>query len=804
VSAGAPTANRPGTVWSFPRWWSSATPVAEGDRPLVRLITFAAFAGYGVVRWATLMRPAPGWRLAGLVIVAIALAAAGPLLARQSRLLAAGVAFLLLLVCIPIAGLRWHLFTHLRIAVSADRIGTGLQTLPNTLVPYLGTSHDVRLVIVLGAAVLLLDAAAVLAFAPGSFGDGRRAAAALPLTALAVVPSTLIRPELPYLQGLLLFGLLAAFMWAERVRTDAAASAIVIVAVAGLAGAIAAPRVDRGKPWLDYRAWAGTAASTRIDTFDWNQTYGPLRWPKSGHAVLSVHARTADYWKAEDLDTFNGYAWVAGTPAIASVLPQPSASSLARWTQTLQVTILGMQTNDVIAAGYASEPSGIPGGLSEGDDPGTWLAGRALGPGASYEISAYSPHPTAAQLTDAGRHYPARALSNELTLGLPLGERVVTTPPTLLAPRGQSIRVGSTPVTFPVFGSHARATIGSTEVGNSVASVAPRVVETSPPGHTSASAADLIDRSPYGPAYRLARRLAAGARTPYAFVAAVQAYLAHGFTYDQTTPVRRYPLESFLFSTKQGYCQQFSGAMAMLLRMGGIPARVGSGFTSGTYDASDHRWVATDIDAHAWVEAWFPTYGWVRFDPTPVTAPARGGAVAPPILKPVPGQTANASAALRREIGNAAGAGSVAHHASSGGISPWLIVLGAALLAAVLWPAARVLRSSAGGGDLLSELERALARTRRPLEDGVTLAALEQRMHTAPEAAGYVRALRMARYGATGEHPTASQRRALRQELALGLGLSGHIRALWALPPWLPGRHPGHAEPGHGPRPPRP
>ena len=103
--------------------------------------------------------------------------------------------------------------------------------MPNALVPYVGTSHAIRLVIVLGAAVLLLDAAAVLAFAGrdgSSFGDGRRAAAALPLTALAVVPSTLIRPEFPYLQGLLLFALLAAFLWAERVRRGTVASALAI------------------------------------------------------------------------------------------------------------------------------------------------------------------------------------------------------------------------------------------------------------------------------------------------------------------------------------------------------------------------------------------------------------------------------------------------------------------------------------------------------------------------------------------------------------------------------------------------
>ena len=61
--------------------------------------------------------------------------------------------------------------------------------------------------------------------------------------------------------------------------------------------------------------------------------------------------------------------------------------------------------------------------------------------------------------------------------------------------------------------------------------------------------------------------------------------------------------------------------MALLLRMGGIPARVAVGFTTGTYDTATHQYVVSDIDAHAWVEAWFPHYGWVRFDPTPAAAP---------------------------------------------------------------------------------------------------------------------------------------------------------------------------------------
>ena len=133
------------------------------------------------------------------------------------------------MLAFPIAGLPWHWFRHVRIAVSADRIGTGLQGLAGVLVPYLGPGHGVRLVIVLGAAVLLLDAAVVLAFAPRAVqrGDARRAGAALPLVALAVVPSTLVRPQLPYLQGLVLFALLAAFMWGDRVRRGAAGAALV-------------------------------------------------------------------------------------------------------------------------------------------------------------------------------------------------------------------------------------------------------------------------------------------------------------------------------------------------------------------------------------------------------------------------------------------------------------------------------------------------------------------------------------------------------------------------------------------------
>jgi Transglutaminase-like superfamily len=55
--------------------------------------------------------------------------------------------------------------------------------------------------------------------------------------------------------------------------------------------------------------------------------------------------------------------------------------------------------------------------------------------------------------------------------------------------------------------------------------------------------------------------------------------------------------------------------MAVMLRTLGIPARVAVGFTSGA--RTDGKWVVTDHDAHAWVEAWFHGLGWIPFDPTP-------------------------------------------------------------------------------------------------------------------------------------------------------------------------------------------
>jgi transglutaminase-like putative cysteine protease len=724
---------------------------AHPQRPLVRLAAFAALGLYGVLRWGTLVSGGVEGRLLGLLGVAVLLAGAGALLARRSRLLGVLAAILAVLAAFPLAGAQVEWVLHLRVAVTASAIGDGLSALPRVLVPYVGVNAWVRMVIVLGAGALLLDAAMLLAFAPRELGDLRRAGAALPLVALAAVPSTLVRPRFPYLDGLVLFALLAAFMWGERIGRRQLAAALGLCAVAAVTGMVSAPALERHHPWLNYRALTGSLAPGAVDTFDWSQRYGPINWPRRGRTVLEIRAASSEYWKAENLDTFNGDAWTEGLIPGAQSMPAPAGSSIASWSQTIQVTVGDMRISDLIGAGVTAQPARLAQPVAPGFSPGTWTAGSDLGPGDSYVVRVYAPDPTAAQLRGAGADYG----------GIPPGYRTLALP-AASASAGQT-NLGGAEIVFPPF--HSRAPV--------------RILVDVP-------SRDPLGSSPYAPAYALARRLASKVRTPYGYVLAVKRWLAHGYTYSEHPPRRAYPLEAFLFKDKVGYCQQFAGAMALLLRMGGVPARVAVGFTPGSYDSATHRWLVSDLDAHAWVEAWFPRYGWVRFDPTPGADPALGGSSLTASATSAGASGAAVHAPRRSQSGaspGSSGGGRAPSSARAGsGIGPFAaaLLIGALGLIVALLLGTRPL---APGERLVGELERALARSGRPLAGGVTLAALERRLSGSPDAAAYVRALRLQRFSAVAEPPTPAQRRALRAQLRLGLGPLGALRALWALPP---------------------
>jgi protein-glutamine gamma-glutamyltransferase len=117
----------------------------------------------------------------------------------------------------------------------------------------------------------------------------------------------------------------------------------------------------------------------------------------------------------------------------------------------------------------------------------------------------------------------------------------------------------------------------------------------------------------------LARQITAGANNAYDMAAKIEAYLiAHyAYTLDLSGPRVKDPLVNFLFVRRSGHCEYFASAMVVMLRAEGIPARYITGFLPGEYNDLGGDYIVRESDAHTWVEAFFPGYGWMTFDPTP-------------------------------------------------------------------------------------------------------------------------------------------------------------------------------------------
>ncbi len=96
-------------------------------------------------------------------------------------------------------------------------------------------------------------------------------------------------------------------------------------------------------------------------------------------------------------------------------------------------------------------------------------------------------------------------------------------------------------------------------------------------------------------------------------------------------------VDYFLFDLQEGYCDYYASSMAVLLRAAGVPARYVLGYASGRYNHTRGAYEVLELHYHSWVEAYFPEYGWIPFEPTPPDAIEFGGGVgAPPILTESP------------------------------------------------------------------------------------------------------------------------------------------------------------------------
>ncbi len=118
----------------------------------------------------------------------------------------------------------------------------------------------------------------------------------------------------------------------------------------------------------------------------------------------------------------------------------------------------------------------------------------------------------------------------------------------------------------------------------------------------------------------LANQVTRTASGRYAKARALEHYLRSNYSYSlelRGVPNSKDPLAMFLFDIRSGHCEYFASAMTIMLRHLRTPARLVNGFRAGEYNSIGDNWIVRQYNAHSWVEAYFPPYGWIEFDPTP-------------------------------------------------------------------------------------------------------------------------------------------------------------------------------------------
>jgi protein-glutamine gamma-glutamyltransferase len=436
----------------------------------------------------------------------------------------------------------------------------------------------------------------------------------------AAWPVTLVPEAASTMRGVLI--LAAALLLLAALRPGArpgSSQALVVGAAVVFAAlvAVSSPSVAKGG-FLDWQEWEPYTREDKVVSvqYVWDSDYNGIEFPKTATTVFTVDApRRAPYWRATTLDVFLDDNWQEDAPflepvsgaGLDSLVNDPLLPAAARdaenWLRQ-EVTIEALQDSHLVGA---SVPVAYEEG--RGGDYGSGIAyvGR-LERGQRYSVWSYAAQPTPAQLARSRPRYP---------------DAIVVDSPFL--------SVGFSRV--PPFGSPGRDVMLQ----------------------------QLFDQddeqAQYEPLYRQAREVVGRPGNPYAAAVALEAWFRSSgeFSYDETPPVRggAPPLVSFVRTTRRGYCQHFAGAMALMLRYLGIPARVGAGFTTGLFDEDEGRWTVADTNAHTWVEVWFDGYGWLPFDPTPGRGRLRAEYTASSLFFDASGATAafaGAAAAIGLDI----------------------------------------------------------------------------------------------------------------------------------------------------------
>ncbi len=738
----------------------------------VELACFAALAGLAGIQWASLVQHPPAGRV---VVAVLVVTGAGAALARIARLepraarwaLAALATVVGICAAMVVVGLPARLLLPAHWDELGSNVGRSLDGVGDVPVPYAGADTWTRLVILL-AAPLLAGLAAFVAFWPTRRRVAGRIAALVMLVGLYLLAVAWATPSRQLAGGALLLVAICAWLWLPGISTTRRTAAAIAIGAAALVALPAAAALDTGRGLLDYRHWGLLSANAQ--SFSWDQTYGPLDWPQKGTQLLQVSSEHTHYWKATNLNTFDGTHWIrssvpGGQPALGEPLkfhpkavpPRPDPEYVDR------INIVDRRLSSDFAIG-AGTILALRNASARPTSDAVWEMNQELRPGNSYTALIYDPQPSASVMRSAGTRYPVEAGSyTSFSVPDPDGTRTLEVPPWS---------------------------------------------RSGPP-----SLASRMSGTPYAGMYALARRLAAGAHDPFQAVHRIDLYLRTHYAYRQNVPNHAYPLPAFLSEDRAGYCQQFSGTMALMLRMLGIPSRVATGFAPGGRDPERNNFLVDDTDAHDWVEVFYPSIGWVTFDPTPPAAPAATQLTDNNLgvtKSPAPSEKSSGpnfpdsptgSVALRKHPTT----GSSGPSAKGSDPNVWLplgVVVGAIALAAVALYGWRRWRRNQLDPDHLAEaelreLDRALERIGSPLPPGATLLRAEDQLaaFAGTDAAAYAARLRDRRYGPAGSAPPGiHERRALRRALLEATGRRSLLRVLLAIPPGGPSPRTGRGD----------
>ncbi len=392
--------------------------------------------------------------------------------------------------------------------------------------------------------------------------------------------------------GLLLAGVLAAIACLRSSPLRGLGTALVagtLVLVAALAASSSPAFAKRA--FLHWQQWDPYNHPTKPVnvSYVWDSKYDGLTFRGKPVTVLKITAGpTPQYWRATVLKTVKEGQWVEDSipqtiPSLGEEGLVPEKAGLVSFWQRQTIRVEGLNDKHLVGGSVPVEFDTAPGldNRINYDPSGVATAFDPLPRGETYTAYSFSPTPTPAQLSRSKPVYP-KPITGDQRKYREVEPRFY---PQLFGTPGRKKFL------HYLFTGFSRA-----------------------PGI-----------SPYLPLSNLAEQVAGGARSPYAAAVALERWfrLGGGFIYDPHPPRSRGvpPLVDFVTNTRRGYCQHFSGAMALMLRYLGIPSRVAAGFTSGRYDKKAGQWVVSDRNAHTWVEVWFRGWGWLPFDPTP----GRGG-----------------------------------------------------------------------------------------------------------------------------------------------------------------------------------